>query len=302
MRRTGTIVKRTSGDKVFDGVNVFLMIVLIFITLYPFWYCLVGSFNHGGDYSKGGVYFWPRVFTLENYKAVFQQNDVISAYTITILRTLIGTIGGVFLNALFTYGFSRKILKGRSIYAVIGLGTLYFQPVIISQYILYSSLGLIDNFLVYILPHLVNFYYVLIMQAFYRTIPDSINESAMMDGASEYRIFFSLILPLSKPMLATIALFIGVFHWNEFRDSMMFTQSDSLQTIQVYLMRIVRIGEAAAQIAEEMGGGMEELEQAMSTKTVQLATMMITTIPILLIYPFLQRYFVKGIMIGSVKG
>lgn len=298
---TASIIKRTRGEKTFDAINIFLMIVLIIITVYPFWFSLIGSFSQGEDYMRGGVYFWPRKWSLENYRSVFTTNDVINAYVVTVSRTVIGTIGHVLITALFTYGFSRKILRGRNIYAVIGLITLYFRPVLISQYLLYANLGLIDNFLVYILPHLFNFYHVLIMQAFFRTIPDEVTESAMIDGANEYRIFWSLILPLSKPVLATIALFAGVFHWNEFRDAMMFTTSESIQTVQVYLMRIVRIGEAAARLAEE-GDSMTEGLQKMSSETIKLATMMVATVPILVLYPFLQKYFVKGVMIGSVKG
>jgi putative aldouronate transport system permease protein len=298
---TGRLMARTTGDKIFDGFNVGLMVLLIIITLYPFWYSLIGSFNQGLDYMKGGVFLWPREFSLENYVAVFKRNDVINAYGVTIARTFIGTLSHVFITALFTYGFSRHYLKGRNLYAAIGLITLYFRPILISQYLLYSSLGLINNFLVYILPHVFNFYHVLIMQAFFRTIPKEVNESAMMDGATEYRIFFSLVLPLSKPVLATIALFAGVFHWNEFRDAMMFTTSESLQTIQVYLMRMIRIGEAAAQLAEESGELAAAVSQ-MNPKTIQLATMMVATVPILALYPFLQKYFVKGVMIGSIKG
>jgi putative aldouronate transport system permease protein len=311
MGKTNLQSKRTAGKRppslrpregrLFDVVNVTLMSLLIFVTLFPFWYCLVGSFNQGFDYLKGGVYLWPRKFSLDNYWIVFRQEGILSAYKITILRTLIGTVSHVLVTALFAYGFSRKYLKGKAFYAIFGLITMYFQGGLIPKYILYKNLGLLDNFLVYILPGLLTFYHVIIMQAFYRTIPEAINESAMMDGAGEYRIFFWLILPLAKPVVAAITLFEGVRHWNSFFDSMVFTTSDRLQTIQVYLMRVIKSAQAASQMANESAAIIPDRGR-INSETIKLATMIVTTAPILAIYPFLQKYFVKGIMIGAIKG
>lgn len=287
-------------DKVFNTFNVVLMLVIIFITLYPFWYSLVGSFNVGDDYMKGGVYFWPRNFTLDNYKVVFSDHSIITALGITVARTILGTFTSVLFTSIFAYGFSRKNLMGKKYYAIICLITMYFSGGLIPYYMLIKKLVLINKFLVYIIPGLFSFFNVLILQSFFREIPDSIVESAKIDGAGDYKIFFRLIVPLSKPVLATIALFNAVGHWNAFFDSMLFTTKPELQTIQVLLMKIIRSRDGASKLAE-MGVSVTQAANTTSV-TIQLATMIVATVPILLIYPFLQRYFVSGLTIGSVKG
>ncbi len=286
-------------DKIVDILIYAFMVVIIFLTLYPFWYCFVGSFNEGLDYMKGGVYFLPRKFTIGNYMTVFADNTILNSFKVTIARTVIGTISHVLFCSVFAYAYSRKILKWKKFFMVTGLIPMYFGGGLIPTYILYRQLGLLNNFLVYIIPGLFSFYHVIIMQAFFRGIPDSLAESAMMDGASEYRIYWSILLPLSTPVLAAIALFTGVGHWNSYFDSMVFTTSRSLQTVQVYLMKIVRSQQAAQNMVDAT---QDEFERVITPETVKLATMMTVTLPIIFIYPFLQRYFVKGMMIGSLKG
>lgn len=295
------ISRKTTSDRIFDAFNAILMVFVIFLTLYPFWHVLVGSLNEGMDYMRGGVYFWPRTFTLENYVTVLNNQRIGSAYRVTILRTIIGTLTHLTITSTFAYAFSRKNLLGKNIYATIGLIPMFFGGGLIPTYILYQRLGLLDNFLVYILPGMFSFWNVLIFQSFFREIPDSISESAKLDGANEYTIFAKLILPLSKAVFAAIALFVGVGHWNTFFDAMMFTRSQELQVLQVFLMRVIRTREAAATLVENLPREVAEARTVTST-SVQMATMMIAAGPIILIYPFLQKYFVKGIMIGSVKG
>lgn len=294
-------IRKTKGDKIFEAVNICIMLLIIIMTLYPFWYVIIGSFNEGMDYGRGGVNLITRKFTLDNYKAVFMDDTIINAYKVTVARTVLGTLTHLLVTALFAYGFSRKNLKGKNIYATIGIVSMYFGGGLIPYYILLQSIGLINNFLVYILPGLISFYHVLIFQSFFREIPDAINESAKIDGAGEYRIFFSLIIPLSAPVFAAIALFTGVGHWNAFFDSLVFTTTNELQTIQLVLLKIIQSHDAAQNMANqaESIGGMDE---TVTSKTIQLAAMVVTVAPILALYPFLQKYFVKGIMIGSVKG
>lgn len=287
-------------DRIFNVFNVILMIIVIFATLYPFLYSLVGSFNVGDDYMKGGVYIWPRQFTLDNYKVVFSDKSIVTALGITVFRTLLGTVTSVIFTSIFAYGFSRKSLMGKKYYAIICLITMYFSGGLIPYYMLIKNLNLLNNFLVYIIPGLFSFFNVLVLQSFFREIPESIVESAKMDGAGEYRIFFTLITPLSKPVLATIALFNAVGHWNSFFDSMLFTTKPHLQTIQVLLMKIIRSRDGATKLAE-MGVSLSQASNTTSV-TIQLATMIVATVPIILVYPFLQRYFVSGLTIGSVKG
>jgi putative aldouronate transport system permease protein len=277
------------------------MVILMIVTLYPFWYTLVGSLNQGYDYSSGGVYLWPRVFTFENYQAVFQDNRILNAYKVTIARTVVGTVLSVFVCALFAYGFSRPRLMWKGFYAVIGIVSMYFHGGIIPDYINIKSLGLLDSFWVYIFPKMFSFFNVLIIAAFFREISNSVVESAKIDGASDYRVFFQIMLPLSKPVIAAIGLFVAVNHWNAFFDAMMYINKRSLYVLQLLLMEIIKTQEQAAVMAMAMDDVLEQQSTATST-TVQYATMITAIGPILLIYPFLQRYFVKGIMIGSVKG
>lgn len=294
------VIKRSGADRLFDLVNVAGMCVLIFLALYPFWYVLIGSFNEGGDYARGGVFLLPRKFTLANYRAVFQNRQLFDAFLVTIARTVLGTGTSLVFTAIFSYGFSRKSLKGRNVYAAIGTFTLFFGGGLIPYYLVLRQLGLIDNFLVYIIPTLFSFWNVIIFQSFFRDIPESINESARMDGAGEYRILFSLILPLSKPVLAAIGLFSAVGHWNAYFDAMAFTNKVELQTLQILLMKIVKSKEFASQMAHAVARYVKVNE--INPLTVQLATMMVAILPIILVYPFLQKYFVKGLLIGSVKG
>ena len=279
-----------------------IMLVVFFVTLFPFWTCLVGSLNDGFDYQKGGLFFFPRVFTLDNYKAVLADDRILKSYVVTIFRTVIGTVLHIICTSIFAYAYSRKILKGKKFYMYFNLITLYFGGGLIPFYMLLSGLGLINSFLVYIIPGLVSFWHVIIMQTFFRDKSiESMTESALVDGANEYMIFWKIVMPLSKAILAAIALFVAVEHWNAYFDSMVFTTSSSLQTVQVFLMKLIKFGEfkagvdssSAQEIIDKRGANIE---------TIKLATMMVATLPILVVYPFLQKYFVKGVMIGSLKG
>jgi len=292
---------KSREDIIFDIFNTILMLILIFLTLYPVWFCIVGSFNEGLDYMRGGVNFWPRKFTLSNYRVVLMEPRIKDAYKITILRTIIGVITHVLFTSLFAYGFSRRNLIGKKIYGTMGIITMFFSGGLIPSYFLYKWLRLLNSFWVYVIPALFNFWNVIIFQSFFREIPESINESARIDGANEYQIYFYLILPLSKPVLAALALFTGVWHWNSYFDSMVFTTSQELSTIQLLLMKIIRSTEGAANVASR-AGEMLERQRDISSTTVQMATMVITSAPIMMLYPFLQKYFVKGVMIGSIKG
>ena len=235
---------KSREDIIFDIFNTILMLILIFLTLYPVWFCIVGSFNEGLDYMRGGVNFWPRKFTLSNYRVVLMEPRIKDAYKITILRTIIGVITHVLFTSLFAYGFSRRNLIGKKIYGTMGIITMFFSGGLIPSYLLYKWLRLLNSFWVYIIPALFNFWNVIIFQSFFREIPESINESARIDGRMNIRYFLSNFT-LSKPVLAALALFTGVWHWNSYFDSMVFTTSQELSTIQLLLMKIIRSTEGS---------------------------------------------------------
>jgi putative aldouronate transport system permease protein len=292
----------TATGRVFDAVNHLFMFLVMFVTLYPFWYALIGSLSDGFDFMKGGVYLLPRVPTIFNYQILFQTESISHALLISVLRSVVGTVTQVGFTAIFAYAFSRKGLMGKRFYAGLGLFTMIFSGGLIPTYVLYKQLGLLNSFLVYIIPNLLSFWNVMIFASFFREIPASLLESARIDGAGEYRAFFSLIVPLSTPVLAAITLFVAVSSWNAYYDAMIFTTSASLAPMQLVLMRIIRYSQEASRIANDASADFRADQMQASSVTIQLAAMMVAAGPIMVIYPFLQKYFVKGVMIGSLKG
>ncbi len=291
--------RKTSGEVVFNGINMIIMILICFITLYPIWYVVIHSFNDGADSMLGGVFWWPRVFTLDNYREVFRNSSIVNAFAVSIMRTIIGTLTNVFFTAMVAYGLSKTRLIGRKLFLTMGTVTMFFSGGLIPTYLLLKNLGLLDNFWVYIFPSMFNFFNAIIFINFFKEIPPALEESAGLDGANDLLIFVRIILPLSKPVLATIALFTGVYHWNDYFSGVIFINTDSLQPIQTFLYRIVSEAGSSQMIASMPAG---VAASKVTSLSIRLATMVATTFPIVCVYPFLQKYFVKGIMIGSVKG
>ncbi len=276
-----------------------LAVAICFFTLYPMWFALINAFNDGTDALRGGIYWWPRVFTINNFKAVFGTNNIINSFIVSVARTLLGTFTHVFLTAMVAYALSKRELMGRKAYLIIGTITLFFGGGLIPTFLLIKTLGLYDNFLVYIIPTMFSFYELLIFQAFFREIPVSLEESARIDGANDFVIFMKVIIPLSKPVLATIALFVGVSHWNDYFMGVIYILNAKLLPIQTYLYKIIALSgfDEIRITAPDFVGSKQVTSQSM-----KYSTMILTTLPIIAVYPFLQKYFVKGMLIGSVKG
>ncbi|WP_058486414.1 carbohydrate ABC transporter permease [Defluviitalea phaphyphila] len=291
--------RKDKKEIIFDIFNTCLMIFICFITLYPIWYTLVLSFNDGTDAMLGGIYWWPRKFSLESYKAVFQNIGIIKAFGVTIARTVIGTVTNVLFTAMVAYAFSKKDLVGRKVYLTIGIITMFFNGGLIPNFLLMKNLGLLDSFWVYIFPTMFNFFNLIIFVSFFKEIPKALEESVMIDGANHFVIFWKIILPLSAPVIATIALFTGVFHWNDYFFGVIYINNPDLQPIQTYLYKVIAQATSNQMLMNAPGG----ISKANITSTsIKLATMVITTFPIVCVYPFLQKYFVKGMLLGSVKG
>lgn len=288
--------------ELFDIINTILMIILMVVMIFPFWYSLVGSFNEGNDYIRGGVYLWPRKFTLMNYEAVFRDKTIISAFIITILKATLGTFSSLFVTCLAAYALSRPNLKYKKFYIPFMMLTMYFGGGLIPYFILIKDMGLYDTFWVYIIPGLFSVWNMIIIRSFFAELPASLIESAKIDGAGEYCIFFKIILPLSKAVLAAITLFSVVGHWNSYFDSMMYTSSVELQTIQLFLKKVITDAGAAQGLASQAMQQIPEVAMSVTPQTIKLAAMVVTALPIICVYPFLQKYFAKGVMIGSVKG
>ncbi len=276
-----------------------LMLVICFVSLYPVWYTVIISFNDSSDALRGGIYWWPRKFSLESYKTVFQDTTIIRAFMVTVLRTLIGTVTSVFFTAMVGYALSKKHIMGNKFYTILGTITMFFGGGLIPYFITLKNLGLYNNFLVYIIPSLFNFYNMIIFRSFFNELPAGLEESARLDGANDLMIFIRIVIPLSAPVIATIALFNGVGHWNDYFTGVMYINDAELQPIQTYLFRIIASASASKTVVAMPAG---VTAQQVSSQSVRLATMVVTTFPIMCVYPFLQKYFVKGMLIGSIKG
>jgi ABC-type sugar transport system, permease component len=293
-------MKSSVGEMIFDKFNVILMVLLGFITLYPFWYVLVISFHDSAAVSYFQVYFWPKVFTLDNYRVVFVNNTLMRSLLISILRTLLGATMSVLFSSALAYGLSKRDLIGRKLFLYLLTVTMFFSGGLIPTFLLLRSLNLIDTFWVYIIPTLISAWNVIIIKTFFQSLPDSIEESAKIDGANDILIFFRLILPMSMPMIATMLLFTGVYHWNDWTTAQLFVGKQKLWPIQTVMMKMITEMEASVMINQGMTSDL--IKRQPSIESIKMASIVVATFPIILSYPFLQKYFVKGIMIGSIKG
>lgn len=290
--------RRTKGEAFFDIFNNFGMLIVCFLTIYPIWYVLVNAFNDGQDAMRGGIYWWPRMFSLENFSAVFQSSGIMTAMGITVAKTVIGVFIHVLFTAMVAYAFSRKGLIGGKIYILLGTVTMFFGGGLIPTYLLIKDLNMLDSFLVYIIPAMFSFFDLIIFMTFFREIPDGLEEAAKIDGANDWSIFLRVVLPVSMPVIATIALFHGVFQWNDYFTGVIYINNTDLQPIQTYLYKVVAQSSSNQMMAQVPGG----VAKTVTSQSIKMATMVVTTAPIVFVYPFLQRYFVKGMMIGSIKG
>lgn len=279
------------------------LILLSFSAFYPFWNALVVSFNLGIDTSKGGVTFWPRVWTLENYEIVFSDSRLLNGFMVSVARTVVGTISAILMTALLAYGMSKKELIGRNYYMLFFVFTMYFGGGLIPTFLLIRSLGLMNTFWVFIIPALISVWNMIIFRTFFRSLPAGLEESAQMDGCTNWGIFFRIVLPLSGPVIATLSLFTAVAHWNDWFMPSIYITNEKLIPIQTMLRQILN-----ANIVTDMSNNIDTASAArieglrtITTKSLTMATMMVATLPIIMVYPFVQKYFVKGVLIGSLK-
>lgn len=290
---------RSKEDNVVNCMSAVLCVLVFIVTVYPVYYCLVYSFNEGADAVKGGVYLFPRKFTLENYKVVFQNAAIYPAFLMTILRSLIGTALTVLFSSMAAYALTKEELWGRRIYMLMGVVTLYFSAGVVQQYLLYRELRLLDNFWVYIFPNIYQFYYMILFMSFFRELPAALEESARIDGAGYFAVLFKVVLPLSAPVLATVALFAGVWHWNDWFHPAFFIQNERLMTLPAVLQRAMSLAEAQQTLQKMTGFASQTSTTTM--ESVRYAMLIVSVLPVVLIYPFVQKFFLKGMMLGAVK-
>ncbi len=297
--------KKVVSDYVIIISMVVIMVVVFVTTLYPFLNSLAISFNHADDTILGGITIYPRVPTIANYRQIFTNPTIWKAYGITFARTIIGAAGGLVVTGAMAFGLSRKNLVFRKFYTFFCLIPMYFGGGLIPTYFLIQTLGLRNNFLVYIIPNLVNIWNMILMRSYFQSVPDALEESSRIDGANYITIFFKIYWPVSTPIIATIALYFGVYHWNDwFMPNIYITNTDLKPMTSVLLSIISEAAFAERMAAAGAGAFVGDASKGKQTnvRSITMATMITSIVPIVAIYPFLQRYFLKGIMVGSIKG
>ncbi|MCI8544077.1 MAG: carbohydrate ABC transporter permease [Lachnospiraceae bacterium] len=292
-------IKQTKSGRVFDAFNIVLMILVLVAVVYPFVNVLAISFNDGYDAVRGGIYLWPRVFSLENYKFVLADSSLIRGFVVSVLRTVIGTVTAVLGNALLGYIVSCRQFNGRKFMRILFLITMYFGGGLIPVYLLMTRLGLVNTLAVYWVPSIFSAYYMLLCASYVQNLPEALFEAARVDGASELCIFTRFVLPLSVPMLACIAIYVGVGHWNSWFDVNLYSKNGTWDNLQIILYRILNQTNAISNMTDSVM--IAEKMRGIQPLTVRAAITIIVVVPIIVIYPFFQRYFVSGMTLGAVK-
>ncbi|MET3546775.1 putative aldouronate transport system permease protein [Paenibacillus favisporus] len=292
------------GERVYIFVIYLLITLLCLSIVLPFLNILALSFNAGKDAERGGIYFWPRVWSIQNFKEVFASSNIVTAFGISLFRTVVGTVASVFLTAMGAYALKSRTMPGVRFFTLLIFFTMLFSGGMIPYYMLLKSLHLTNTIWVYIIPSLYSAWNLIIMRTFFQQIHPSLEESARMDGYNDFAIFMRIIMPLSKPVIAVIALFNAVGHWNDWFTGAFYVRSAKLRPLSTLLQEMLTRAEAMRSKLESAAGmnQYDALEKMQVTgDSMKMATIIIVVTPIIIIYPFIQKYFAQGVMIGSIK-
>ncbi|GGD98750.1 carbohydrate ABC transporter permease [Paenibacillus nasutitermitis] len=297
-------MKISISEKIFKIFNIIFMLMLCVVTLYPYVNQFAISLNDANDTIFGGVTLYPRKFTWQNYSTVFSNAGFSRSILISFLRVVSGTVLGIIVITGAAYAISKKDLPGRNLFINFLIIPTFISGGLIPIYILYRYLHLMNNFLVYILPMAFVFFYMIIIRTYLQSLPPSMEESAVIDGANEVQILFKIIIPLSMPVMATVILWLAVAHWNDWLTSLYFITKSNLYSLQYVMYKVIKEAELINQLATQsaMTGSNATAGVKVSPESVKAATIIVATFPIVMLYPFLQKYFIKGVMIGAVKG
>lgn len=292
-------IKRSNGEKIFEVFNVIFMLMMIIITLYPFYYVAICSISDSLQLSgERGLMLFPKGLSFEAYQAVMDNPNILTGYRTTLIVVAGGTTLNVMMTAFGAFLLTRKQFAIKNTMAYLMIFTMYFSGGLIPTYLLvYKWLNLGNTLWALILPTAISTYNLMIMKANFAAIPDSLEESAKIDGANDIIVLFRIILPLSMPIIAVMILFYGVYHWNSWFQAMIYIRTRAKYPLQLILREILLMNSA-----ETMTGSASAGDRYIIGESIKYATIMVATLPILMVYPFIQRYFVKGIMIGAVKG
>lgn len=295
-------IKRSLGERILQVVIYLVLIGICLLIVLPCLNVLVLSFNDGKDAAKGGIYFLPRVFTLDNYKEVFKDGSIMRGYRYTLARVFIGTFLSLVVTSFAAFALKEKNLPGRKLITVLITFTMLFGGGTIPTYVQYNNLHLLNNFWVYVIPGLVSVTYLLMMRTFFEGIPDSLEESAMLDGCGWFRIYTSIMLPLSKPVMAVVGLYTAVNHWNDWFSGAFYMTDSSKWPVQTVLQQMLQRAMSTQQEITSVAQAIAQNANHVTSDSLKMAAVVITTVPILMVYPFVQKYFAQGSMIGAVKG
>lgn len=294
-------IKESRQDKVFVVFNHIFVWFLIVIVSYPLFFIAIASISDPNLVNTGQVWLWPKGINFEGFKEVFKDTEIWIGYRNTIFYTVIGTLINLLVTLPGAYVLSRKDIVGRNIMMFLIVFTMFFEGGMIPTYLLVKSLGMVDTVWALLLPQAAAVWNVIVTRTFFQTtIPKELEEVAEIDGCSAFRMFFSIVVPLAKPIIAVMALFYAVEHWNEYFQALIYLSKDSLIPLQLVLKNLL----VATQMdASQLGGGSGSLaEMQKLAESMKYAVMIVAMVPLLVVYPFLQRFFIKGVMIGSIKG
>jgi putative aldouronate transport system permease protein len=290
-------IRAGAGDQAINALAVAIMTVVSAAMLFPFINILAISLNDANDAMRGGIFLWPRVFTLRNYAEVLSYPGLLNAFALSVARTAAGTVASVLTTSMLAYALSRKGFSARRVITVLFVITMYAYGGIIPEYLVIKQLGLYNNFFVYILPGLIGVFYVFLIRSYFTSLGTSLQEAAMIDGANDLVVFFSIVFPLSLPVIATVTLYCAVGQWNSWFDTYIYTDGGALSTLQFQMVKII--------MKTTFSGATANIDaarrQKVSPEAIRMTITIIATVPILVVYPFLQKYFVKGMTIGAIK-
>ncbi len=285
---------------IYDIIIITVLTLLMLIAVFPFYNMLLISLAKYEDVARPTLYLWPKSITLINYQIIFSDPQLMRAFKTTFTITVFGTALSMFITTTAAYSFSQKDLPGRNVLFNLFIFTMYFGGGLIPWYLVLRDLGFIDNILVMIVPNSFSVFNMILMKNYFNTIPDSLEESAKIDGANDIRIMLQIVLPVAKPILATVALFYAVAYWNEWWLGMLFiVKNTKIVPLQLLLRRIVV--EATMDLGNQMANAFRSSNIQVYRASMQMASITVATVPILLVYPFVQKYFAKGIMLGAIK-
>lgn len=297
--------ERHGGDVMFAIINYTVFALLVVLCAYPFYYLIINSISANDVSALGDVRLWPIDVHLDNYKEVFKLNGLPLAAVVSVARTVIGTVFTVLASAFLGFMFTQKKMWARQFWYRFLIITMYFSAGLIPVFIVMKNLGLTNNFWVYVLPFIVQPFFIILVKTFVESMPESLQEAAELDGANIVQIFFRVYLPNMTPILATVAIFSAVAQWNSFQDTLIYITDQSLYTLQYLLYMFINQASSLAQAAQNAGGDLSGIVSAATSQTptsIRMTVSVLVVLPIIFIYPLFQRFFVKGIMLGAVKG